>query len=70
LAIGQNPDASFTENLGIATDHGYIVSSDGISTSDPQILAGGDVVRGADTVVHAMVDGKKAAQKIIADLLK
>jgi glutamate synthase (NADPH) small chain len=68
LAIGQNPDTDFTEHLGLTTNHGYIVSADGITTSDPQIYAGGDVVRGADTVVRAMVDGKMAAQKILAEL--
>jgi NADPH-dependent glutamate synthase beta chain and related oxidoreductases len=70
MAIGQNPDANFTEHLGLTTNHGYIVSTDGISTSDPQVYAGGDIVRGADTVVRSMVDGKKAAQKILADLTK
>lgn len=66
MAIGQNPDTAYTESLGLTTDHGYIVSSDGITTSNPKILAGGDVVRGADTVVRSMVDGKKAAQKILS----
>lgn len=70
LAIGQNPDSAFTEHLGLTTDHGYVVSSDGLTTNDPQILVGGDIVRGADTVVHAMVDGKKAAQKILAEQSK
>jgi glutamate synthase (NADPH/NADH) small chain len=70
LAIGQGPDTAFTESLGLETNHGYIVSSDGISTSDPNVYAGGDVVRGADTVVRSMVDGKKAAQKILADFAK
>ena len=45
------------------------VSNDGITTSDERILAGGDIVRGADTVVRSMVDGKKAAH-IIIDRLK
>jgi glutamate synthase (NADPH) small chain len=70
LAIGQGPDTGFTESLGIETNHGYIVSKDGVSTSDPDLYSGGDVVRGADTVVRAMVDGKKAAQKILADFQK
>jgi glutamate synthase (NADPH/NADH) small chain len=70
LAIGQNPDSDFTEHLGLATNHGYIVSEDGLSTNDSQVLVGGDIVRGADTVVHAMVDGKKAAQKMLAEFSK
>ena len=70
LAIGQEPNAAFIESLGLNTNHGHIVSGDGVSTSDPDIYAGGDVVRGADTVVRAMVDGKRAAQKILSDLQK
>lgn len=67
VAIGQSPDKSFTEKLGIDLNSGYIVSEDGISTSNPKVLAGGDIVRGADTVVRSMVDGKKAAKKIIEE---
>ncbi|MFQ6371970.1 formate-dependent uric acid utilization protein AegA [Shewanella sp. YIC-542] len=37
-------------------------------TSHPQIFAGGDIVRGADLVVTAMADGRKAALGIIASL--
>ncbi|AHG19294.1 (Fe-S)-binding protein [Chania multitudinisentens RB-25] len=37
-------------------------------TSHPKIFAGGDAVRGADLVVTAMADGRKAAQGIIAAL--
>ncbi|MDF0534992.1 formate-dependent uric acid utilization protein AegA [Shewanella sp. A32] len=37
-------------------------------TSHPKIFAGGDIVRGADLVVTAMSDGRKAALGIIASL--
>ncbi len=37
-------------------------------TSHPKIFAGGDIVRGADLVVTAMADGRKAAEGIIASL--
>lgn len=70
VAIGQSPDRSFTETIGVDLDYGYIVSNDGISTSNPKILAGGDIVRGADTVVRSMVDGKKAALKIVEEFIK
>lgn len=69
VAIGQSPDKNLTEKFGIELNSGYIVSNDGITTSDERILAGGDIVRGADTVVRSMVDGKKAAH-IIIDRLK
>lgn len=68
VAIGQSPDISITKRFGIDLNHGYIKSEDGILTSSERILAGGDIVRGADTVVRSMVDGKKAAQIIISKL--
>ena len=49
---------------------GTIAVNDDMQSSIPTIYAGGDIVRGADTVVRSMVDGKKAAQKILADLTK
>jgi glutamate synthase (NADPH/NADH) small chain len=33
-------------------------------TSIPSVFAGGDIVRGAATVILAMGDGKQAAKKI------
>ena len=65
VAIGQSPDKELANVFNLETDHGYIVSKDGVLTSDEFVLAGGDIVRGADTVVGAMVDGKNAAKKII-----
>ncbi|MCR5483171.1 MAG: FAD-dependent oxidoreductase [Bacilli bacterium] len=70
IAIGEQPDGDYTNSLNIETNHGYIVSSDGFSTSDPFVYAGGDIVRGADTVVRAMYDGKCAALKMIEDFNK
>lgn len=68
VAIGQMPDSSITQRFEIELNNGYIKSKDGILTSNERILAGGDIVRGADTVVRSMVDGKKAAQIIIENL--
>jgi len=43
---------------------GYIeVDANGM-TSKPGVFAGGDIVRGAATVILAMGDGKKAAGQI------
>jgi glutamate synthase small subunit-like protein len=39
-------------------------------TSNPKIFAGGDVVRGADLVVTAIADGRKAAKSIVRYLTK
>ena len=41
---------------------GNIVVDDNGMTSLPGVFAGGDIVRGAATVILAMGDGKRAAQ--------
>jgi glutamate synthase (NADPH/NADH) small chain len=47
---------------------GYIEIDDNLQTSMPGVFAGGDIVRGAATVILAMGDGKKAAANIDAYL--
>jgi glutamate synthase (NADPH/NADH) small chain len=44
--------------------HGNIVVDENGMTSIPGIFAGGDIVRGAATVILAMGDGKKAAHRM------
>ena len=41
-----------------------IVVNEGMQTNIPTIFAGGDIVRGGATVILAMGDGRKAAQKM------
>ncbi|MBF0410698.1 MAG: FAD-dependent oxidoreductase [Candidatus Riflebacteria bacterium] len=41
------------------------VKEDGVSTANPAIFAGGDIVRGPALVVEAVADGKNAGRKII-----
>jgi hypothetical protein len=43
---------------------GYLVVDEDGMTSVPGIFAGGDIVRGAATVILAMGDGKRAARAI------
>ena len=43
---------------------GYIEADDNCATSMPGVYAGGDIIRGAATVILAMGDGKKAAGSI------
>jgi glutamate synthase (NADPH/NADH) small chain len=47
---------------------GYIVTDETGMTSIPGVFAGGDIVRGAATVILAMGDGKRAAGSINAYL--
>jgi glutamate synthase (NADPH/NADH) small chain len=60
VAIGQSPDAGLN---GLKRNHkGLIeVDEDTLAASVPGIYAGGDLIRGSDTVVRAVGDGKKAA---------
>ena len=49
---------------------GNIVANENGATSIPGVFAGGDIVRGAATVILAMGDGKKAAQAMDVYLKK
>jgi glutamate synthase (NADPH/NADH) small chain len=52
---------------------GNIVADENGATSLPGVFAGGDIVRGAATVILAMGDGKKSAQamdKYLATIAK
>ncbi len=72
-AIGTEPEYEIRElSSGIKYNgKGFIeAGEDGVSTSDKRIFAGGDIVRGAGMVVKAVADGKEAAKKIRALLLK
>ena len=67
VAIGINANPLLTGTTkGLRTNRwGYIeIDEDTLMTSIPGVFAGGDIVRGAATVILAMGDGKKAAQSI------
>jgi glutamate synthase (NADPH/NADH) small chain len=69
-AIGTkaNPLLSATTPELKVSKWGYIEIDDNLQTSMDGVFAGGDIVRGAATVILAMGDGKKAAQNIDAYL--
>ena len=46
-----------------------VIDPETCATSNPKIYAGGDCHRGADLVVTAAADGRRAALKIMRDLL-
>lgn len=70
VAIGtrSNPLLTATAPELEITERGYIVTDDHGATSVPGVFAGGDIVRGAATVILAMGDGKRAAASIDAYL--
>ncbi len=65
-AVSQYSDLPFVTRAEVElTDWGtFVVDSDTMRTTMPGVFAGGDVVRGADVVITAIADGKKAAAAI------
>jgi len=66
VAIGTRSNPLLTQTAPDleVTRYGYIVTDEQGMTSMPGVFAGGDIVRGAATVILAMGDGKKAAAAI------
>jgi glutamate synthase (NADPH/NADH) small chain len=66
VAIGtrSNPLLTSTAPELALSERGYIVTDERGMTSMPGVFAGGDIVRGAATVILAMGDGKTAAHAI------
>ncbi|MHC4569786.1 MAG: FAD-dependent oxidoreductase [Planctomycetota bacterium] len=65
-AIGQAPPEGIDRMLpGVELKSGLIRTEEGtLATSRPGVYAGGDLVRGASTVVSAVADGMAAADEI------
>ena len=66
-AIGQMTDTSWQlsePGLEITSDKRIRVNSGGQSTSIPFVFSGGDATRGPATVIEAVADGHRAAEKI------
>ena len=57
------PPGSGLERIKVNEWNGTITDADGM-TSVPGVFAGGDVIRGPSLVVHAIHDGRKAAEGI------
>jgi len=72
VAIGtrSNPLLTASEPDLSVNQWGYLVVDEEGMTSLPGVFAGGDIVRGAATVILAMGDGKRAAAAIERHLLK
>ncbi|MDR3076341.1 MAG: FAD-dependent oxidoreductase [Synergistaceae bacterium] len=65
-AISQHADLPFVsgDNIGLTPWGTFTVDEDTMMTTQDGVFAGGDIIRGPDTVIQAIADGKKAAEKI------
>ena len=70
VAIGTRSNPLLTKSAPglVVNEWGYIQTDEHGMTSLPGVFAGGDIVRGAATVILAMGDGKRAASSIDAFL--
>jgi glutamate synthase (NADPH/NADH) small chain len=66
IAIGTRANPLLTASVPELrlNEWGYVVTDEDGMTSVPGVFAGGDIVRGAATVILAMGDGKRAAASI------
>ena len=66
-AVGQSPSDELASELGVEVKRGLIqVDPESGRTSNPNVFAGGDCVRGGSEVVFAVREGKRAARGINA----
>ena len=65
-AVSQYSDLPFvrSDEVEMTSWGTFIVEAETQKTTLPNVFAGGDVVRGADVVITAIADGKRAAQSI------
>lgn len=73
MAVGTGAESSLRDlssRIRFAKSGAIEAAKDGVSTPDPLIFAGGDIVRGPALVVQAVKDGKEAAKRIAARLAK
>jgi glutamate synthase (NADPH/NADH) small chain len=66
VAIGTRANPLLTGSAPELTvnEYGYLLADEHGMTSLPGVFAGGDIVRGAATVILAMGDGKRSAKAI------
>lgn len=65
-AVSQYSDLPFVrkDEIAVTAQGTFIVNQDNLMTTEAGVFAGGDVIRGSDTVITAIADGKKAAAAI------
>ncbi len=70
LAVGQRAEVPFLQGSGVALRPDGTIAVDPATgqTAVPGIYAGGDVVRGPETIIAACADGRRAAESICRQL--
>ena len=64
VAISEEPDGAALGSLSLSKWGSLVVNPESGSTGHAGVFGGGDVVRGPNTVIDAIADGKKAAAMI------
>jgi NADPH-dependent glutamate synthase beta subunit-like oxidoreductase len=67
IAVSQSPDIGFIDrdtNIETSKWNTIKVNPETFETNIPGVFAGGDVVKGPDTVISAMGDGKRSAEAV------
>jgi formate dehydrogenase beta subunit len=66
VAVGQSPDESVLDDAAAleTTPAGRVRVDKNLATNIPGVFAGGDILAGPQSVVHAISQGKKAARSI------
>jgi len=64
VAIGQTPNPLLWKSSNLVVGGRGVVVNESLQTSIPNVFAGGDAISGSATVINAIGDGKKAAEKI------
>ena len=69
VAVGQSPDLTFLQGSAISLhDNGTIAAHPETGNAGvPRIFAGGDAVRGPESIIAACADGRRAAESICAE---
>ena len=71
IAIGYGPDKEFVESAPFESNQWHLVEVNSRTgqTNIPYVFAGGDAINGADLVVTAIADGKRASTWLHSYLL-
>lgn len=65
MAVGSQADEEFFRRCGLQLVCGRVEVDNDMMTSVDGLFAGGDIVRGENTVAKAVRDGRQAAEGII-----